>query len=221
MAKKKLIHFQENLSFPHLLQPAYNDLLAGFSLKSKWREEFFCNDHPIIVELGCGKGEYTVGLANKYPRRNFIGIDWKGARLWRGSKSVEEQGLKNVGFVRIMVDHVEQIFAPSEIAEIWITFPDPQVRKERLRLTAPVFLAKYKNILSPDGIIHLKTDDFFFYSYTLDVIREQQHQLLWATDDLYQSGIADDAVDIQTYYENRWLEMGKKICYLRFQLNTK
>jgi tRNA (guanine-N7-)-methyltransferase len=220
VAKKKLIHFQENLSFPHLLQPAYNDLLTGFSLRDKWLPDFFHNDRPVIVELGCGKGEYTVGLAMKYPQKNFIGIDWKGARLWRGSKTVEEQGLKNVGFVRAMVDHVEYIFAPSEVDEIWITFPDPQVQKERLRLTAPGFLAKYRNILTPGGIIHLKTDDRFFYNYTLDVIREQHHNLLWATDDLYQSGTIDDVISIQTYYENRWLGMGKKICYLRFQLNA-
>jgi tRNA (guanine-N7-)-methyltransferase len=221
VAKKKLIHFQENLSFPHLIQPSYNDLVSGFSLRSGWHESFFCNGHPIVVELGCGKGEYTVGLAGRYPHLNFLGIDWKGARLWRGSKTVLEQGLKNVGFVRAMVDHVEQIFARSEISEIWITFPDPQVKKERLRLTSPVFLNKYRNILAPDGIIHLKTDDHFFYCYTLDVIREQNHRLLWATDDLYQSGSTDDVVSIQTYYENRWLEMGKKICYIRFQLSTR
>ncbi len=219
MSKKKLIHFQENLSFPHLLQPTYTDLFNGFKLRGRWHDDFFNNGHPITAELGCGKGEYTVGLANKYPQRNFIGIDWKGARLWRGSKTVEEQALKNVGFVRAMVDHVEQIFAPSEIAEIWITFPDPQVGKERLRLTSPVFLDKYKNILAPGGIIHLKTDDHFLYTYTMNVIREEKHTLLWSTDDLYQSGTTDDVVSIQTYYEGKWLEMGKKICYVRFQLN--
>ncbi|MCX6304811.1 MAG: tRNA (guanosine(46)-N7)-methyltransferase TrmB [Bacteroidetes bacterium] len=220
MAKKKLIHFQENRSFPHLIQPSYNDLFSGFSLKSGWSKDFFNNDHPIILELGCGKGEYTVGLADKYPLSNFIGIDWKGARLWRGSKTVSEQALKNVGFVRAMVDHVEQIFAPSEIAEIWITFPDPQVKKERLRLTSPVFLAKYKNILTQGGIIHLKTDDHFLYTYTLDVIKSQNHHLISCTEDLYQSGTTDDVVSIQTYYEKRWLELGKKICYLRFQLGS-
>jgi tRNA (guanine-N7-)-methyltransferase len=220
VAKKKLIHFEENLSFPHLLQPSYSDLLDGFSMRAGWHERFFRNDHPIIVELGCGKGEYTVGLAARYPQKNFIGIDWKGARLWRGSKTVAEQDMKNVGFVRSMVDHIELIFAPEEISEIWITFPDPQVRKERLRLTAPVFLAKFRNILGPDGVIHLKTDDQFFYNYTMSVVREQNHRLLYSTDDLYSSGNQEDAVAIQTYYENRWLGLGKKICYLRFQLNT-
>lgn len=220
MAKKKLIHFQENLTFNHLFQPTYQELFSGFSLRGSWNSCFFHNDGPIVAELGCGKGEYTVGLADKYPHRNFVGIDWKGSRLWRGSKTVSEQNMKNVGFVRAMVDHVEKIFAPSEVEELWITFPDPQVKKERLRLTSPVFLSKYKNVLAPNGIIHLKTDDHFFFSYTLDVIREQNHRLLWATDDLYNTGTSDDVVAIQTYYENRWLGMGKKICYLRFQLTA-
>ena len=221
MAKKKLIHFQENLTFPHLFQPAYNDLITGFPHRGHWHENFFNNDHPIVAELGCGKGEYTVGLAEKYPQGNFIGIDWKGARLWKGSKAVSVQGLRNAGFVRIMVDHVELIFASSEVSEIWITFPDPQVHKERLRLTSPGFLDKYRNILIPGGIIHLKTDDNFFYNYTLDVIREHNHTLLLHTDDLYNSGIDHDVTSIQTYYESRWLSMGKKICYVRFQLNKK
>jgi tRNA (guanine-N7-)-methyltransferase len=220
VAKKKLVHFQENLSFPHLIQPSYNDLFTDFYLRGSWQRTFFNNDHPIIAELGCGKGEYTVGLAEQYPERNYVGIDWKGARLWRGSKTVSEQGLKNAGFVRAMVDHVEQIFGQSEIAEIWITFPDPQLGKERLRLTSPVFLAKYKNILMPGGLIHLKTDDQFLYSYTMDVIRDHKHTLIWATDDLYQTGTTLDVVSIQTYYEKRWLEMGKKICYIQFQINT-
>ncbi len=218
MGKKKLIHFQENLSFPHLFQPTYNDLIPEFSLRSNWHERFFGNNHPISVELGCGKGEYTVGLATRYPEKNFIGIDWKGARLWRGCKTVSDQHLKNVAFIRTQVDHVEKIFAPGEVSEIWITFPDPQVKKERLRLTAPLFLAKYRNILAPAGTIHLKTDDPFFYSYTMDVVHENNHKLLSATDDLYHSETSEDVVAIQTYYENRWLEMGKKICYVNFQL---
>jgi tRNA (guanine-N7-)-methyltransferase len=220
VAKKKLIHFQENLTFPHLLQPTYADLTGGFPLRGHWHDQFFRNDHPIVAELGCGKGEYTLGLAGKYPLKNFIGIDWKGARLWRGSKTVSEHDILNVGFVRSMVDHVELLFAPSEVAEIWITFPDPQVQKERLRLTAPGFLSKFRNILVPEGIIHLKTDDQFFYAYTLDVIRQQGHRLLFSTGDLYQSGITGDAADIHTFYEERWLALGKKICYLQFHLHT-
>lgn len=218
MGKKKLIHFQENLTFPHLFQPPYNDLTNGFHLRSDWHAGYFGNDHPLTLELGCGKGEYTVGLAARYPGRNFIGIDWKGARLWRGCRTVAEQGLKNVAFVRVQIGHIESLFSPGEISEIWITFPDPQVKKERLRLTAPVFLSKYRNILAPDGVIHLKTDDRFFFEYTMDVIRDNRHRLLWATDDLYHSDTAEDVVTIQTYYEKMWLEMGKKIGYIKFQL---
>jgi len=175
------------------------------------------NEYPIILELGCGKGEYTVGLAQRYPEKNYLGIDNKGARLWRGCKTAEELQLKNAGFIRTMADHVESIFAKGEISEIWITFPDPQPNKERRRLTAPVFLEKYRRILTPDGIIHLKTDNYDLYQYTLDIIREHHHKLIWSTDDLYHSGTTDDVVSIRTFYETRWLEMGKKICYARFQ----
>ena len=218
MAKKKLVHFKENLTFPHLFQPNYKDLIPEFQMKSKWKEQFFKNDRPIVVEFGCGKGEYTVGLAKSSPHKNFIGVDMKGARLWRGCKTVVENQITNVSFIRTLVDHAENIFAPGEISEIWITFPDPQPKKERRRLTAPVFLEKYKKILCPDGIIHLKTDDADFYHYTLEVIREQGHNILWSTNDLYSSDTDDEVITIQTFYEKRWLEMNKKICYLRFQL---
>lgn len=220
MPKKKLIHFQENLTFPHLFQPDYQDLQNNFYLRSTWHEEFFINKNPIVVELGCGKGEYTIGLATKYPEKNFIGIDLKGARLWRGCKWVAEQKLKNVAFIRTRIDHLEKLFGIQEVAEIWITFPDPQPGKERKRLTSPVFLSKYKNILTDDGIIHLKTDDPVFFSYSLGIIKEYKYHLLYVTDDLYHSGLQEDMVSIQTYYEKIWLEEGKKIFYLRFRLNS-
>jgi tRNA (guanine-N7-)-methyltransferase len=219
VGKKKLIHFQENLTFPHLFQPRFSDLANGFPLQSKWHSDFFHNENPIVLELGCGKGEYTVGLAVKYPAKNFIGIDFKGARLWRGSKSVQENGLKNVAFIRSRVDHIEQFFAPGEVSEIWITFPDPQPGKERKRLTSPVFLNRYDNLLSSVGIIHLKTDDTNFYAYTLSVLELNRHNLLFATDDLYGSGFSEDVISIRTYYENIWLGQGKKICYIKFNLN--
>jgi len=220
VAKKKLIHFQENLTFQHLFQPSYHQLDPGFHLRSKWSEAFFGNNNPIVVELGCGKGEYTVGLASMHPEMNYIGIDLKGSRLWRGCRSAIEKKLHNVAFVRTRVDHIEKIFAPGELSAIWITFPDPQKNKERLRLTSPGFLQKYRNVLVPGGAIHLKTDDALFYNYTLDIIKNQNHHVIWATDDLYHAGTDDEVIFFQTYYEEKWLSMGKKICYLRFQLNT-
>ena len=218
MGKKKLIHFRENLAFPHLFQPHYQELGSGFHLRSNWQKDFFGNDCPIVLELGCGKGEYTVGLASLHPENNYIGIDLKGARLWRGCRTVKEQNLRNVAFVRTRIDHVEKIFAPGEISAIWITFPDPQIKKERLRLTSPGFLAKYRNILTPSGIVHLKTDDEDFYNYTLEVIGKQGLPLLYHSFDLYGSGLDDEVVKIRTYYEMKWLEMGKRICYVRFQI---
>lgn len=189
-------------------------------MRSAWHSSYFKNSHPIIAELGCGKGEYTVGLARRYPERNFVGIDWKGARLWRGCKTVQEEKISNAAFVRIMIGHIERIFAPGEVSEIWITFPDPQYKKERQRLTCQGFLDKYANILVPGGTIHLKTDDRFFYDFTLETIENGRHCLLEATDDLYLTHAHDELTGIRTYYESQWLAQGKKICYLRFQLCT-
>lgn len=219
MGKKKLIHFRENLTFPHLFQPSYHQLESGFVHKGSWNSQFFRKDHPIIAELGCGKGEYTIGLAARHPEKNYIGIDIKGARLWRGCKSVEEQNLDNVAFVRTRVDHLTRVFGREELSELWITFPDPQPKKERLRLTSPVFLSKYRDVLHPDGIIHLKTDDHPFFEYSLSVIQQNRHKILWMSDDLYATGTDDEVALIQTYYESKWLEMNKKIFYLRFQLS--
>ena len=220
MPKKKLIHFKENLTFPFLFQFRYHELQNEFPFKGRWNEKFFSNQHPIILELGCGKGEYTVGLAKINPEKNFIGIDLKGARLWRGCQSVNDDHLTNVAFIRSMVDHIEYYFSPEEVSEIWITFPDPQPGKERKRLTSVRFLDKYQRILKPGGIIHLKTDDFEFYRYTLRVALEQGHKILYSTDDLYHSEISADTMSIQTFYETRWLSQGKKICYLRFSLQN-
>jgi len=216
--KKKLIHFQENLTFPFLFQFRFHELGKVFHLRGSWGEKFFGNTNPIILELGCGKGEYTTGLARSYPGRNFIGIDIKGARLWKGCRSVKEENLVNVAFIRSQIDHLEHYFAPGEVSEIWITFPDPQPGKVRKRLTSPRFLNKYQNILKPGGIIHLKTDDPGFYEYTLEVVNEGGHITMESSNDVYSSGIAGDVIRFCTHYENIWLGIGKKICYLKFRL---
>ncbi len=218
MAKKKLIRFGENLTFPHLFQPRYHELLHGFKLKGKWNTDYFCNEHPIFIELGCGKGEYTVGLAEHHPDKNYIGIDVKGARLWRGCKTAQEKKLTNVAFIRTLVDHIEKIFEKDEVSGIWITFPDPQLKKARKRLTSPEFLSRYENILAPRSDIHLKTDNRELYEYTLEVIREDGHNLMDSTEDLYNSKSLEEITHFQTYYEKIWLEEGKKIFYLRFKL---
>ena len=218
MAKKKLVHFTENLTFPHLFQPRYDELVPIFRMRSLWGREYFGNDHPVILELGCGKGEYTVGLAKKYQERNFIGIDIKGARLWRGCKTVSETGMKNVAFIRTHANNLPNLFAPAEVSEIWITFPDPQPKHERKRLTSPGFIERFRQVLAPGGVVHLKTDDEPFYQYTLEVIEQLALKVQWKTDDLYHSGTVHDAASVKTYYEERWLEAGKKICYVRFSL---
>lgn len=218
MAKKKLIHFQENLTFSHLFQLSHEELLKGFHLKDQWNKNFFRNDNSIILELGCGKGEYTTGLAERYDSGNFIGIDLKGARLWRGCRTVQDKGLRNVAFIRTRVDHVESIFGKEEVSEIWITFPDPQPGKARKRLTSPFFIDKYRKILKKENIVHLKTDDQSLYIYTRDVIKDSGLELLYATDDLYQSGFMGEASALQTFYEQMWIEKGKKICYLQFRI---
>ncbi|MBN1198459.1 MAG: tRNA (guanosine(46)-N7)-methyltransferase TrmB [Bacteroidales bacterium] len=220
MAKKKLIRFTENISFAHLFQPRYTDLKPAFWLKGRWRADFFKNDHPITLELGCGKGEYTVGLARKQGNRNYIGIDVKGARLWRGCKTVEEETITNVAFIRSRADHVEYLFDTGEVDELWITFPDPQPGKERKRLTAPVFLNRYRRILNPGGIVHLKTDDHQLFYYTKEILKIFPAEILLETEDLYHQYPREPVATIQTYYESIWLEQGKKIAYLRFRFNT-
>ena len=215
MAKKKLVHFTENLTFPHLFQPRYEDLLPGFRMRACWGRDFFGNQNPIVLELGCGKGEYTVGLARKYPGTNFIGIDIKGARLWRGCKTVAEEQLKNVAFIRTHGNNLPLLFAPGEITEIWITFPDPQPKHERKRLTSPGFIQRYREVLVPGGVIHLKTDDEPLFDYSLETTGEQGLHTEWSTRNLYRSDTTHDVASVQTYYERIWLGQGKPIFYLR------
>ncbi|MBN2616547.1 MAG: tRNA (guanosine(46)-N7)-methyltransferase TrmB [Bacteroidales bacterium] len=220
--KNKLQRFEENRSFQNLFQYSYEEVIKGFPLKGKWHDQFFDNDHDIVLELGCGKGEYTTGLAQRYPDKNFIGMDIKGARLWRGLKTAEEEGLNNVAFIRSRIDLIEYFFAENEVSEIWITFPDPQVKstRERKRLTAPLFLNRYKQIMKKGGMIHLKTDALLLYDYTREIIEKEGHELLYANEDVYHSELKNEVTEIQTFYEQMWLSYETPIKYLKFSLNT-
>ena len=224
MAKRKLQRFAENETFNHFFQPGWEELSAGFSLRGNWNSRFFKNSNPVIIEMGCGKGEYTVDLSSKYPQRNFIGIDKKGARMWRGAKISNEDSRANVAFVRIRAENIAKVFGPAEIDEIWITFPEPQPNSPRhsKRFTSPQFIGRYREVLKPGGIIHLKTDNDMFYEYTLEVIREYGHTLLYNNPDLYATPDdpeVKDVIDVQTHYEKIWLGQGLTIKYLRFRLN--
>lgn len=221
MAKKKRERFIENDTFPNLFQPTYEHLITeGFGLKGRWNLDFFRNEAPIMLELGCGKGEYTTGLASRTPEKNFIGMDLKGARLWRGLKTAQEKGFPNVAFIRCAVEHIGYFFGPQEVDELWITFPDPKPKnsKARQRLTSPRFLESYAPILKPGHVIHLKTDDPGLFEYTRDTITRENHSLLYHTCDLYKENLKEPADEIQTFYEKMWLEQGKPIFYLRFRL---
>jgi len=219
--KNKLQRFAENLTFNNLFQYRYEEVVNGFPLKGQWHEEFFKNNGDIVVEMGCGKGEYTLGLARKFPEKNFIGVDIKGARMWRGLKTAEEEGLKNVAFIRTRIEIIPFYFAKDEVSEIWITFPDPQIRaiKEKKRLTSHRFLSKYHQFLKPGGVIHLKTDALLLYDYTLEVIEKGGHQLLYANEDIYGNGLKGAVTQIQTFYEKKWMEYDTPIKYLKFSLN--
>ncbi|WP_298950830.1 tRNA (guanosine(46)-N7)-methyltransferase TrmB [uncultured Nonlabens sp.] len=219
-SKNKLKRFNENETFDNVIQPTREEVTAGFKHQGKWNE-FFGNDNPITLELGCGKGEYTVALARKYPERNFIGIDIKGARFWRGAKTAIEEGLTNVAFLRTQIELVDDAFAKAEIQEIWITFPDPQIKYKRTkhRMTNPDFLAKYKHILQADGIMNLKTDSEFMHGYTLGLLQARGEQILYAHHDVYSNTESPEEVtSTQTFYEKQYLETGKAITYIKFKL---
>ncbi len=221
-SKNKLKRFRENETFSNVIQPTREELVDGnFSLKGKWKTDFFKNNKPIVLELGCGKGEYSVGLAQKYPEKNFLGIDIKGARFWRGAKTALEENLTNVGFMRTQIELVDYAFAKAEIAEIWITFPDPQIKYKRTkhRMTNTEFLQKYKQILEPDGTINLKTDSEFMHGYTLGLLHGEGHEILHANHDVYKNEYSpEEVVGIQTFYEKQYLEQGKPITYIKFRV---
>ncbi len=222
MGKNKLKRFAENETFGHLFQPSPKEMLTNdFFLKGKWNKEYFKNENPIILEVGCGKGEYTTGLARFNPDKNYIGIDIKGPRLWRGSKTVQEEQLNNVAFIRNKVEFLTSFFAENEISEIWITFPDPQIKKMKKRLTSARFLELYSNILNPEGFIHLKTDSVLMHEFTKRIIELNNLELITATDDLYSSELSGEVKEIKTFYEQKFLDEGLKITYLKFRLNEK
>lgn len=221
-SKNKLKRFKENETFGNVVQPTRDDLVnKEFPLKGKWNKDFFKNENPLVLELGCGKGEYSVGLAKRFPEKNFLGIDIKGARFWRGAKTAVEEKIDNVGFLRTQIELIEHAFATHEVDEIWITFPDPQIKYKRTkhRLTNTEFLQKYKTILKPDGVVNLKTDSEFMHGYTLGLLHGEGHEVLYANNDVYhQQGSPEEVTAIQTFYESQYLEQNKPITYIRFKI---
>lgn len=211
--------FAEMETLKNVFQPRHEEIFRNdYRLKGHWREKVFHNDAPIVLEVGCGKGEYTVGLGKMYPGKNFIGLDIKGARMWTGAKQAAQDDMQNVAFLRTHAEMLDSIFAPEEISEIWITFPDPQMAKARKRLTGTRFLSLYRKILKNNGLIHLKTDSPFLYLYTSALVEANRLPVFVNTSDLYGSGLTDDILNIRTFYEQQWLARGKTIKYLQFAL---
>lgn len=220
MGKNKLKKFADLATYEHVVQVTFKQLQEEeFQYHGKWSKEFFGNTNPIILELGCGKGEYTVKLASHYPQFNFIGVDIKGSRMWNGATKAKALGLQNVGFLRTNIENIQLFFAPGEVAEIWLTFPDPQMKKTRKRLTATNFIEFYRQVMVQNGIIHLKSDSNFMYRYTEAMVAENQFEVIRQTDDLYHSDILDEVLSIQTFYEKQWLDRGISIKYLAFRLS--
>lgn len=222
--KNKLARFAENKILPNVLQPTRDEALQGFYLKGRWHEAFFKNDNPIVLELGCGKGEYSVGLAKAFPEKNFIGIDIKGARFWFGAKEAHTSGMNNVAFLRTQVELIDQFFDKDEVDEIWITFPDPQIkyRRTKHRMTHPDFLERYKKILKPGGVIHLKTDSEFLHGYTLGLLQGSGHEIVTAHHDIYGAPEYEPGTpllrEVRTYYEELFSAKGKTITYIKFRI---
>jgi len=222
VGKNKLAKFREMETFEHVVQVPYHKIKhESFYLKGNWAKDFFKNENPIILELGCGKGEYTVALAERNPEFNYIGVDIKGARLFNGAKEAKVKGLKNVGFLRTNIEIIEQFFGAEEIAEIWLTFPDPQMKKTTKRLTSTMFLNRYKCFLKKDGIVHLKTDSNFQYTYTHAMVYINKFEVLAETDNLYDSEILTETLQIKTFYEKQWLARGLTIKYIAFKISDK
>ncbi len=223
MGKNKLARFEENRILPNVIQPTRAEALDNFHLKGKWRTEIFKNENPIVVELGCGKGEYSVGLAKAFPEKNFIGIDIKGARFWFGAKEATESNMNNVAFLRTQIELLDCFFEENEVDEIWITFPDPQIkyRRTKHRMTHPDFLERYRKVLKPEGIVHLKTDSEFLHGYTLGILQGSGHEILTAHHDIYGAPEYEPNTEhlreIKTYYEELFSSKGKTITYIKFR----
>ena len=230
MSKNKLSKFADMATYPHVFQPEDCSPTPSrtFKLKGRWAADFFHNSNPIVLELGCGRGEYTVGLAQRFADKNFIGVDIKGARMWTGATESLQLGLKNVAFLRTRIEFIENFFAPDEVSEIWLTFSDPQMKKPTKRLTSTYFLERYRRFLADGGLIHVKTDSNFLFTYTELMLQHNNLRPLISTKDLYgeESDISQGArvesqesiLSIQTYYEQQWLGRGIPIKYICFQL---
>lgn len=219
-SKNKLKRFKQNETFKNVIQPTREEVFSNsLNLKGNWKNNFFKNDKPLVLELGCGKGEYSVNLARNYPDHNFLGIDIKGARFWRGAKTALEEKLDNVGFLRTQIELIDLLFEENEVDEIWITFPDPQIKYKRTkhRLTNEDFLNKYRKVLKPDGLVHLKTDSEFMHGYTLGLLHGLDEKIEYAHHDVYGNAHSPKEVTgIQTFYEQQYLEENKRITYIRF-----
>ena len=223
MGKGKLAKFADMASYENVFQYPYSVVEhVPFEMQGHWREQYFHNQNPIVLELGCGKGEYTVELAKIYPDMNFIGVDIKGARMWTGATQALNEGLKNVAFLRTNIEIIERFFAEDEVQEIWLTFSDPQMKNPRKRLTSSYFLERYRRFLTDRGIVHLKTDSNFLFTYTSLLVEKNQLPVRFATDDLYHADLLDPQtahiLSIHTYYENMWIERGLNIKYIKFEL---
>lgn len=225
MAKNKLAKFAEMAQYPNVFQYSFEQLQeTGFPMKGRWHQDYFHNDNPIVVELGCGRGEYTVGLAKEFPDKNYIGIDIKGARMHMGATEAIEKGLNNVAFVRTHIEFLTSFFAPGELSEIWITFADPQMKKVNKRLTCTMFMNRYSQVLADGGIVHLKSDSNFLVTYTEEMAKANGLNILASTHDLYHDDVASDIAalrNIQTYYESQWLGRGISIKYLALQIEKR
>ena len=223
MSKGKLAKFADMETYENVFQYPYSVVEhVPFEMQGHWHEEYFHNDNPIVLELGCGKGEYTVGLAKRYPDMNFIGVDIKGARMWTGATQAVKEGLRNVAFLRTNIEIIDRFFAPDEVTEIWLTFSDPQMKNPRKRLTSTYFMNRYRRFLIDGGLIHLKTDSNFLFTYTTYMVEKNQLPLVLRTNDLYSENSENseysEAASIQTYYEQMWIDRGLNIKYMKFHL---